>query len=80
MRHDENGNRLPPKYIYGKYSEGRREQTNRYIKENYDIITIRLSKGEKEEVKALAAAQNMSMNGYVKDLIYREMYKAKEKK
>lgn len=80
MRHDENGNRLPPKYIYGKYSEGQREQTNRYIKENYDIITIRLDKGEKEEVKALAAAQNMSMNAYVKDLIYREMYRAKEKK
>lgn len=70
MRHDENGNRLPSKYSYGKYSEGQREQTNRYNKENYDTITVRLYKGEKEMVKSLAEAHGISLNAYVKNLLY----------
>ncbi|MCM1334881.1 MAG: DUF6290 family protein [Bacteroides sp.] len=70
MQRDEYGNRLPPKYVYGKYSDGQREQTNRYNKENYDTITVRLYKGEKEMVKELVQAHGISVNAYLKNLIY----------
>lgn len=42
---------------------------NEYIKEKYDRINLTVPKGEKERIKAKAAAQGMSVNEYINKLI-----------
>lgn len=51
------------------YSEASKRATMKYIKENYDILRIKIQKGKKEEVKEMAASKNMSMNEYFKWLL-----------
>lgn len=40
-----------------------------YNNEHYDKLTIRLPKGQKEELKSLATKKGMSITGYVSYLI-----------
>lgn len=42
-----------------------------YNLEHYDRVTIRLPKGQKDELKALATKKGLSVNGYVAYLIER---------
>ena len=42
---------------------------NEYIKEKYDRINLTVPKGAKEQIKAKAAAQGMSVNEYINRLI-----------
>jgi predicted HicB family RNase H-like nuclease len=49
---------------------------NRYNAKAYDPISLRVKKGEKERVAAYAAAQGKSLNGYIVDLIERDMQKS----
>lgn len=44
------------------YNEKRKEITARYMKSHLDDIKIRVKKGEREKLKAIAAEMGMSMN------------------
>ena len=44
------------------YNEKRKEITARYVKSHLDDIKIRVKKGEREKLKAIAAEMGMSMN------------------
>lgn len=46
-------------------SKAQQRAVNKYMKENYDEIKIRIPKGKKELIKAHAAAQGESVNGFI---------------
>ena len=50
-----------------KYSQAQNKATQKFIKENYDEIKIRIPKGKKDEYKAKAAAAGRSLNQFVID-------------
>lgn len=52
-----------------RYSQAHSKATQKYIKNNYDEIKIRVPKGKKEEYKALAEAEGSSLNQYIIDCI-----------
>lgn len=66
------------RYIYGKYSEGQREQTSKYNKTHYDTILVRLKKGEKEAILRAASDSGESLNRFCKDAIVQRMEAAKK--
>lgn len=66
------------RYIYGKYSEGQREQTNKYNKSHYDTILVRLKKGEKDAILRAAIDRGESLNSFCKDAIVQRMEAAKK--
>lgn len=51
------------------YTQAGRKATDKWQKENYEFIKIRLNKGEKEKVKAAADAEGKSINQYIRDKI-----------
>lgn len=53
-------------------SWSQRAASRRWIMRNYDLITLRVPKGQREEIKAYAAATGESMNGLIRRAI-REM-------
>ena len=59
------------------YSKAGQKATDKWVKENYDIIHVKLPKGEKDKIKAYAAAQGKSLNGLMKELIQNELHKEK---
>lgn len=68
-------NKTVPEYLYGKYSEYQREQTNRYNKENYKTITIRLRAydgycPEREIIQAAAALTGESLNAFCTRVLF----------
>lgn len=42
---------------------------NKYDKDHFEYATLKLHKGRKAELKALAAAQGKSLNKYITDAI-----------
>ena len=46
---------------------------NDYAKKAYDDIRLQVKKGRKEQIKAYAEAQGMSLNGYINQLISEDM-------
>lgn len=46
-------------------SKAQQKAVAKYTKENYDEIKLRVSKGRKDEIKAFAEAQGMSMNEFI---------------
>lgn len=48
-----------------EYSQAQNKATQRYIKNNYDSVMIRMPKGKKEKIKAFAESKNESLNGFV---------------
>ena len=52
-----------------KNSKARIAANNRYNAKAYDELKIRVSKGNKDIIKAHAAAQGESINGYIKKSI-----------
>ena len=52
-----------------RYSESQNKRTQKYIKNNYDEIKIRVPKGAKEEYKALAGQNGMSLNQFIVKLL-----------
>lgn len=46
---------------------------NRWNKKTYDDVRLRLYKGQKEIVKAYAENQGKSLNGYIAELIQKDM-------
>lgn len=55
------------------------ESINRYMEKAYDRITMLVKKGQKEEIKAHAAAQGESVNAFIKRAIQETMERDQEK-
>lgn len=51
------------------YSKASGKAVNKYIRNNYDQIMIRVSKGDRERYKNFAAEQGKSLNSLVIELI-----------
>lgn len=49
--------------------------TNKYAKNNYERISLFVSKGKKEKIKAHAENNGESINGYINRLIDTDMKK-----
>ncbi len=52
-----------------RYSEAHNKATQKYIKNNYDEIKIRIPKGMKDEYKAMAEASGKSLNQFIIDAV-----------
>lgn len=46
-------------------SKAQQRAVNKYMKENYDEIKVRIEKGRKAEIQAHAQAQGESVNGFI---------------
>jgi len=55
------------------------ESINRYMSKAYDRITMLVKKGEKEEIKAHAAACGESVNAFIKRAIMETMARDQQK-
>lgn len=53
---------------------------NQYISEKYDRINLTVPKGQKEQIAERAAAQGLSVNSYINNLIKADMEGPKTKK
>lgn len=58
-----------------EYSQAQNKATQRYIKNNYDSVMIRMPKGKKDQIKAYAERKNESLNGFVNRAIDEAMEK-----
>lgn len=47
--------------------------SNKYNAKAYDRLAIQVYKGQREQIKAYAEAQGMSLNGYINKLIADDM-------
>ena len=56
-----------------RYTEAQNKATQKYIKNNYDDIKIRVPKGKREIYKAHAEAQGKSLNQLVIELLDKDM-------
>ena len=45
------------------------QQKNEYAKKMYDNVRLQVKKGTKEKVRAYAKTQNLSLQGYIRQLI-----------
>ena len=48
-----------------EYSQAQNKATQKYIKNNYDSVLIRMPKGKKEQIKAFAENKGESLNGFI---------------
>ena len=48
-----------------EYSKAQNKATQKYIKNNYDSVMIRMPKGKKEQIKTFAESKGESLNGFV---------------
>lgn len=60
-----------------KYSESQNKAIQKYIKENYDQVSLRVPKGKREEYKAHAEAQGKSLNQLITELLDKSIKEAK---
>lgn len=58
-------------YIRGKYTDGQRVASNKYIRENY--FNVKLKKSERDDIKKAAELAGMSMSGFINDAVHRRM-------
>ena len=56
-----------------EYSQAQNKATQKYIKNNYDSVLIRMPKGKKDQIKAFAERKGESLNGYVNRVIDEDM-------
>lgn len=52
-----------------KYTEKKKESNRRWDEKNLDRISIAVPKGNREKIKAHAAAQGETVNGFIKRAI-----------
>ena len=55
------------------YSQAQNKATQRYNAKAYDRVELKLYKGQKEQVKAYAESQGLSLNAYINKLIADDM-------
>lgn len=73
-----------PDYLYGKYSNYQRIQTNKYNKANYRTITIRFRGNEsgcfdREVIQQAAELSGMSLNQFCTDTLVQKSFEILEK-
>lgn len=51
-------------------SEAEKRAIKKYKAKKYEFINVRLNKGDKERLKALAEAEDKSVNQYILDKIF----------
>lgn len=56
-----------------RYTEAQNKATQKYVKNNYDDIKIRVPKGKREIYKAHAESQGKSLNQLVIELLDKDM-------
>ena len=54
-------------------SKAQQRAVNKYVKNNYDEIKVRMPKGKKEVIQAHAAQQGESVNAYINRAIDKAM-------
>ena len=60
-------------------TKAQQKAVSKYMKENYDEIKIRISKGSKAEIKAHAEIQGESVNGFIGRAILEQMQRDNKK-
>ena len=58
-------------------SKAQQRAVSKYMKENYDVYQVRMPKGQKEVIKAHAAARSESVNGFINRAIEETMERDK---
>lgn len=56
-----------------KYSEAQNRATQKYIKNTYDTITVRVPKGMREKYNAHAESKSTSLSKLIIDLLNKDM-------
>ena len=51
-------------------SEAQKEAKKKYEAKAYDMLGVRVKKGERDRIKAFAEEQGKSLNGFCKEAIY----------
>lgn len=54
-----------------KYSENQNKHVQKYIKNHYDNIVVRVPKGDREKYKELASQKGVSLNQLIVDFLER---------
>lgn len=62
----------------GRYTQAQNKATQKYIKNTYDNITIRVPKGSRDIYKDHAASKGISLNQLVINLIEADIAKGQE--
>lgn len=57
-------------------SKSQTKASNKYNAKAYDRIALQVYKGQKEQIKAFAESQGLSLNGYINKLISEDMGEA----
>lgn len=47
--------------------------SGKYNKENYDILTVPVPKGDKEKIRSAAEAAGKSVSEYIRNAVYKQM-------
>ena len=55
------------------YSEARKQANLKWDKENLERISIAVAPGDRDRIKAAAAAVGESMNAYIKGAVFQRM-------
>ena len=64
--------------MVARYSQAQNKATQKYIKNAYDEIKVRVPKGEKDRIRERAESMGESVNGYINRLIEEDMKKGLE--
>lgn len=56
-----------------RYTEAQNRATQKYVKNNYDDIKVRVAKGKREQYKTHAETQGKSLNQLIIELLDRDM-------
>ena len=51
------------------YSEAQKRASDKYRAKAYDVMQVKVKKGQRDEYKAQAAAHGMSLNAYIISLL-----------
>lgn len=62
-----------------RYTTAQNKATQKYIKNNYDNIVVRVPKGKRDEYKAHAEAMGKSLNQLIVDSLEKIIKENKEK-
>ena len=60
------------------YSKAGMKAVDKYVRENYDRIGIKVPKGRKTDIEAFAKNRNLSVNALIASLLQNEMGMSEE--
>ena len=66
------------KIMGAKYTPAQNKATQKFIKNSYDTITIRVPKGMRERYNAHAASKNISLAKLIIELLNKDMTNSQE--